>query len=454
MVNADSLGKDKILPLMLKMALPTMLAQIVNLLYNIVDKIYIGHIKDIGGDALTGVGLTSALILIISAFSSFVSNGGAPLASIELGKKNNQKAEKILGNGFTFLIIISVILMIAFYLFQDFYFNLVGGSNITTPYGKDYLNIYLIGTIFVMISLGLNNFLTVQGKSTIAMLSIVIGALINIALDPLFIFVFHLGVKGAALATVISQGVSATWIIFMLTRKNLVLKLRLVNLKLDRNIMKGVLCLGISPFVMAITESLITLTLSGQLKKYGDDNYVGSLTILQSVMQLMSTPLTGFTQGVTPLMSYNYGAKNNDRLKEIVKYLFIFLFVYTLTFAISTMIFPSFYASIFTDKKEIIEIVKVYLPTFMAGMTIFGIQRACQTTFIATGQAKISLFIALLRKVILLIPLAFILPLLLKVKGVYVSEVIADASAAIICGIIFIFLFPKILKRNTKEVEQ
>ncbi len=428
MNNTDILGKGKVLPLMLKMAIPTMLAQIVNLLYNIVDKIYIGHIKEIGGNALTGVGLTSALILIISGFASFISNGGAPLASIALGRKDNKKAEKILGNGFIFLIIVSIILMIVFYCIQDFYLNLVGGSSITSPYGKDYLNIYLIGTVFVMISLGLNNFLIVQGKSTTAMLSILIGALINIVLDPILIFTFHLGVKGAAIATVISQGISALWIIIMLTKKNIALRLKTAYFKLDLKIIKEILSLGISPFIMSITESLITLTLSGQLQKYGNDSYVGSLTILQSVLRLMSTPLTGFTQGVTPLMSYNYGAKNNDRLKLCIKYLFIFLFTYTFLFSLSAIIFPSFYASIFTDKQEIIAIVKIYLPIFMAGMTIFGIQRACQTTFIATGQAKISLFIALLRKVILLIPLAYLLPLFLKVKGVYLSEAIADAT--------------------------
>lgn len=448
MNNTDILGKGKILPLMLKMAIPTMLAQIVNLLYNIVDKIYIGHIDIIGGDALTGVGLTSALILIISGFASFISNGGAPLASIALGRKDNNKAEKILCNGLILLIITSIVLMIIFYSIQDFYLSLVGGSSITSPYGKEYLNIYLIGTVFVMISLGLNNFLIVQGKSTIAMLSIVIGAIINIALDPLLIFTFNLGVKGAAIATVISQAISALWIILMLTKRNNVLRLKIINFKLDFKIIKEILSLGISPFIMSITESLITLTLSGQLQKYGNDSYVGSLTILQSVLQLMSTPLTGFTQGVTPLMSYNFGAKNNDRLKLCIKYLFIFLFTYTLVFSLSAIIFPSFYASIFTDKQEIIAIVKVYLPVFMMGMPIFGIQRTCQTTFIATGQAKISLFIALLRKVILLVPLAYLLPLIFKVKGVYLSEAIADASAALICGIIFVFVFPKVLAKN------
>lgn len=451
MRNERKLGEGSILKLMLLMGIPTMLAQIVNMLYNIVDKMYIGHIDIIGGDALTGVGLCTALITIISAFSAFVGNGGAPLASIALGRGDNERAKKILGNGVLFLIIMSIILCAVFYPLENWYFKIVGGSKTTTPYAKDYLDIYLIGTIFVMITLGLNNFITAQGKSTIAMISIILGAVVNIGLDPLFIYVFDMGVKGAAIATVISQALSAFWILFILLKKSTKLRIEFAYLKPDFKVVKEVASLGISPFVMSITESFITLTMSGQLKKYGSDDYVGSLTIMQSTMMIMSTPLSGFTQGITSLMAYNFGARNNERVKGIYKYSFIILFTYSLVFSLMIIIFPEMFSRIFTDDISKINIVKKYMPIFMAGMTIFGMQRACQTSFIALGQAKISLFIALLRKVILLIPFAFIFPLFFGVNGVYIAEALADAMSATCCMIIFIVSFPKILKKNKIE---
>lgn len=446
--SSNEMVTKPIIKMMLKVGIPTMIAQIINLLYNIVDKIYIGHIPEIGDLALTGVGLCSSLILIISAFASFVGNGGAPLAGNSLGKGDSKKAEKILGNGVTFLIIMSIILTVTFYFIQDPYLKMVGASNNTIIYAKEYLNIYLIGTLFVLFTLGLNTFLTAQNKSFIAMIAISSGALINLGLDPLFIFTFDLGVKGAAIATVISQAVSCSIILINLLKSNMMMKIKLSNMKLDKNIMLEMFQLGISPFVMSITESLIIITMGGQLLKYGDDNYVGSLTVLQSTMQLMATPLAGFTQGVTALLAFNFGAKENERVKKMFKYLLIILTSYTTIFAIFTMIFPSFFSYLFTDKPNLANISSQYMPLFMSGMLIFGIQRACQTTFVALKQAKISLFIALLRKVILLVPLAFIFPLFFGVTGVYLAEAVSDATCATICGIIFFIKFPKIIAKN------
>lgn len=447
-----NLGEGNVLKQILIMGVPTMFAQIVNLLYNIVDKVFIGHIDLIGGDALTGVGLCTALITIISAFAQFVASGGAPLASIALGKGDLDRAKKILGNGLLFLISMSIILCIMFYPLEDWYFKIVGGSDVTTPYAKEYLNIYLIGTIFVMISLGLNNFITAEGKSNLAMISIVIGAVINIALDPLFIYGFNMGVSGAALATVISQGCSCIWILAILFKKSTNLRIEFKNLMPDYHLMLSVASLGIAPFVMSITESLITLTMSGQFQKYGGDDYVGSLAIMQSVMMIMSTPLTGFSNGVTSLMAYNYGALKNERLKLITKYSFLIFFLYGFLFSLLIIIFPRFFCNMFTNDQAKIDIAVKYMPIFMIGMTIFGLQRASQTAFVAMGQAKISLFVALLRKVILLIPFAFIFPLFLNVFGVYLAEGVADMLSAVICSIIFIIKFPKILKNNEAMV--
>lgn len=454
MDKSKNLGEGNILKLILLMGIPTMFAQIVNLLYNIVDKIFIGHIAVIGGDALTGVGLCTALITIISAFAQFVGSGGAPLASIALGKNDLEKAKKILGNGVLFLIVMSIVLCIIFYPLENWYFKIVGGSDITSPYAKEYLNIYLGGTIFVMISLGLNNFITAQGKSNLAMFSIVIGAIINIALDPFFIYVLNMGVSGAALATVISQGCSCIWILVILFKKTTSLRIEFKYLKPDFKLMLDVASLGVAPFVMSSTESLITLTMSGQFQKYGGDDYVGSLAIMQSVMMIMSTPLTGFSQGVTSLMAYNYGAKKNDRLKKITKYSFLIFFLYGFVFSLMIIIFPRLFANMFTDDTSKIDITVKYMPLFMMGMTIFGLQRACQTTFVATHQAKISLFVALLRKVILLIPFAFIFPLFSGVVGVYLAEGVADLLSAVTCTIIFLIKFPKILRKNELEYEK
>ena len=338
------MGTEKIPSLMIRMAIPSVIAQVINILYNIVDRIYIGHISGVGAAALTGVGLTFPIITLISAFSAFVGSGGAPLASIWMGKNDKKHAEKILGTGVFMLLCFSLILMAVFLIFQRPLLYAFGASDATIGYAMEYLTIYLIGTVFVEIALGLNPFIIAQGRSTTAMMSIVIGAVINIVLDPIFIFVFHMGVKGAAIATVISQAVSAAWNVKALVDKKAVLKIVPSCIRPDIRVIGQIFSLGISPFIMRSTESLISIVLNHQLQKFGGDLYVGSLTIMQSVMQLFSAPLSGYTQGVQPIVSYNFGAGKFDRVRTTYRYMIFGSFLISFVTAASAMIFPEFYA--------------------------------------------------------------------------------------------------------------
>lgn len=446
----EKLGTERMLPLILKMSLPAVAAQLVNLLYGIVDKIYIGHIKGIGGEALAGVGITTSVIILIAAFSQLVGGGGSPLAAIQLGKGNREEASRIMNNGFVMLLFFAVICTFSPYFFMDGILKFAGAEADTLPYAKDYLSVYLIGTVFVMISTGLNMFINCQGRPGIAMLSVVIGAVLNTALDPLFIFGFNLGVKGAAIATVISQAVSAIWVLSFLFSKKAQLRLNLKDMKPRLAVIGKISALGISPFVMASTESLVGFTLNGQLRTYGSTVHVAALSVMQSAMQIVSIPLSGFSQGTIPVLSYNYGHGKNDRVKEGFKITLAIMFSINLFGMLLMILFPRFIGGMFTDDVGVVDIVGHYMPIFLAGMTIFGLQRTCQNTFVALGQAKVSLFIALLRKVLLLVPLAYILPLTMGVVGVYSAEAIADAVAAILCTLIFVFTFPKILKKEVK----
>jgi putative MATE family efflux protein len=462
MSSEQKLGTEKIFKLCLTMGLPCVLAQVVNLLYTIVDRMYIGHMAEIGGTALTGLGLCSPILTLISAFSSFVSGGGAPLAAKALGEGDKEKAQKILNNGFVMLIAFSVVLGLIAYILRKPLLLLIGANlNSTYIYANDYLSIYLIGTLFVQIAVGLNTFLTAQGKSGMAMISVCIGAVLNIALDPLFIFIFGLGIKGAALATILSQFVSALFVASVLLSKGATLRLNVKYMHPDRKIIGGIFGLGLAPFVMAATESIIGFALNGRLKYYGDklypdggDDYEGALTVMQSTMMLITVPISGFTQGVTPILSYNFGAKNKERLLRCYLVTLAVCFGYCSLFAIVMMSAPHMFGLMFTDKSKILAITDKYLPVFVAGMLIFGVQRACQTTFVAVTEAKISLFIAILRKIILLVPFSFIFPLFLGVGGVYWAECIADATAACICGTIFFFKFRKILKNMDDAKKQ
>ena len=447
----EKLGTERMLPLVFKMALPAVAAQLVNLLYGIVDKIYIGHIEGIGGEALAGVGITTSVIMLISAFSSLVGGGGSPLAAIQLGRGNRAEASKILNNGFVMLLFFAFICTTVPYFIMEPMLNFAGAEADTLPYAKDYLSVYLIGTVFVMISSGLNVFINCQGRPGIAMLSVIIGAVLNTALDPLFIFGFGMGVKGAAVATVISQAVSAAWVLSFLFSRKAELRLDLQYMKPRLAVIGRICALGISPFVMASTESLVGFTLNGQLRTYGDTMHVAALSVMQSAMQIVSIPLAGFGQGIIPILSYNYGHGKNDRVKECFKIVLTVMFGVNLVGILFMILCPGLIGGMFTDDLGVIEIVRAYMPIFLLGMTIFGLQRTCQNTFVALGQAKVSLFIALLRKVLLLVPLAYLLPLWMGVTGVYAAEAIADATAATLCTLIFIFTFPKILKKNEER---
>ncbi|MFG6393438.1 MAG: MATE family efflux transporter [Lachnospiraceae bacterium] len=434
--------------LMFSMAIPTIVAQIINILYNIVDRIYIGHIPGASSDALTGVGVALPVIVLISAFSAFVGQGGAPLSSIWLGKGDKEHAEKILGNGTFLLVIFTIILMFIFYIWQKPLLYAFGASSTTISYAGTYLSWYLIGTISVEIALGLNTYIIAQGNTGIAMLSVLAGAVSNIMLDPVFIFVFKMGVKGAAVATVISQTLSAIWVVSFLTGKKALLKIRLSYLAPDSSIIKQIFSLGISPFVMRATESLISIVMNSRLQKYGGDIYVAALTVMQSVMQVFSAPVGGFTQGVQPLVSYNYGAQNFVRVKQIYKKMIFVCGSFSFITTVVVMLFPAAFARIFTTDENLIGLIASKMPLFMCGMLLFGVQMAIQPVFLALGQAKISLIIAMLRKVILLTPLAIIFPVYTGADGVFFAEPVSDFISAITAVILFKLNIGKILSKE------
>ena len=447
----DLLGTAPMMPLVWKMALPSVAAQLVNLLYSIIDRIYIGHIEGIGTDALAGIGITSSIIILISAFAQIVGGGGAPLASIALGQGDRERAGKIMNNGLVLLIIFAVSTSLLTFLFMEPLLYLVGASENTIGYATDYLSIYLLGTFFVMVTTGLNNYINAQGNAGIAMCSVIVGAVSNIILDPILIFGLGMNVKGAAIATVLSQLCSAIFVLSFLCSKRASLRIETRYMKLDRSVVGSIFSLGISPFTMSSTESFVGFVLNGALRSYGDI-YVSALTVMQSAMQMVSVPMSGFAHGLVPIMSYNYGHKNPERVKQTFRIGLTIMFSFTFAACVLVMIFPSFVASFFTEEEALIAVVSKYMPLFFAGMTIFGLQRTCQNTFVALGQAKVSLFIALLRKVLLLIPLALILPSIMGgVVGVYAAEAIADATAAICCMLIFLYQFPRILKRVPAE---
>ena len=390
--------------------------------------------------------MTISLVVLISSFSAIVGGGGAPLAAIALGQGNRRRAGKILGNGFTLLILFTLLTSFIAYTFMEPILLFTGASEHTLGYAEDYLSIYLLGTLFVEVSTGLNAFINAQGRPAVAMCSVLIGALLNIILDPIFIFWLDMGVKGAALATVLSQACSAMWVLSFLFSRRASLPLERRYMKLEKSIVLSMLALGVSPFIMASTESLVGFVLNSSLKEFGDI-YVSALTVLQTSMQFASVPLTGFAQGFVPVASYNYGHGDKQRVKECFRIALITMFSFNLVRMLFMICFPAIVASAFTSDARLIETVRWTMPVFLGGMTIFGLQRACQNMFVALGQARISIFIALLRKVILLIPLALILPHFMGVAGVYAAEAISDATAAICCTLLFFWQFPKILRR-------
>ena len=448
MKDKEFLGKGSVLKLIIKLSIPTIIAQIVNLLYNIIDRIYIGHMENIGSLALTGVGVCMPIIIVISAFAALVGYGAAPKASIYLGKKEEDKAEVIVGNSFSLLIIIGILLTIITLIFSEDLLFLFGASNTTILYANNYMKIYALGTIFVLISIGMNSFISAQGFTKISMMSVLIGAVLNCILDPIFIFGFNLNVQGAALATIISQAASALFVVLFLTSNKPIVKLKFKNLKLNMKLILPCLALGLSPFVMQFTEAVIMVCFNSSLKKYGGDIAVGSMTILSSLMQFSMLPLMGLSQGAQPVTSYNFGAKNPDRVKKSFKYLLIISVSYSFIFWILLMLLPNSFASMIVNDSSYIEYTAWAIRIYFAVSCIFGIQIACQQTFIAIGNAPVSLFLAVLRKLILLIPLIYVLPLIFsdKVMAVYLAEPIADFVAVTVTSITFFKVFRKTVK--------
>ncbi len=481
--STTDLGSESIGKLLFKLATPSIIAQLVNVLYNIVDRIFIGRMGN-GDIAMAGIGVAFPIVLLVSAFAAFIGMGGAPLAAIKMGEKNIDGAEKIMTNSFSSLLIIAVVLTIFFMVFMEPILWKFGASEVTIGYAMDYLGIYLIGTVFVQVALGMNPFINTQGFAKIGMCTVAIGAVINIILDPILIFGFNMGVKGAATATIIAQSISAIWVLKFLTGKKTILKFRKKYIKIDTKTMKPVFALGIAPFIMQSTESLVLVSLNSQLQRYGGDlavgamtimssimqmillpatgitqgaqpivsyNYgaknigrvkktfkaVGAMTIMSSIMQMILLPATGITQGAQPIVSYNYGAKNIGRVKKTFKYTLMATLSYTIFMCLILMIIPQMVVKIFNSDPALVKITSWSIKIYFAGIFMFGIQSACQSTLLALGQAKISLFLALLRKIILLVPLIFILPIILEDKlfAVLLAEPVADITAVLITSI-------------------
>ena len=437
MTREELMAKAPVGRLILRLAIPTICAQLINALYSIVDRIYLGHIPGTGGIVLTGVGVTFPILMLITAFSNLIGAGGAPLASIQLGSGNKEKAEDILNQGACSLIMISIVLTVLFSVFKTPLLYLFGASSQT------------IG--FVQLALGLNPFITAQGYSSFAMITIIIGAVMNIALDPLFIFVLSMGAKGAALATILSQAVSALWVLRFFSSKRTILRLRLSKFRIRKEVMLPVLMLGVSPFIMAATEAAINIVFNSTLQRTGGDAAVGTMTMIASIMSFCWMPLQGFAQGAQPVISYNFGARNSDRVRQAFKVFLATAVSYAFIMMALLELFPSFFLSLFTGDADLVAYAVPFTRIYFCGLGIFGIQMACQQTLLGLGQAKISLFIALLRKVILLIPLVLLFSSFLGVKGVFIAEPVSDITSALTALTVFTLNFRKILEKGPKK---
>ena len=436
------LGKAPIGKLLVSLALPTITSQIVNMLYNLVDRVYIGHmqpVETVGTLALTGVGVCFPILMVIAAFAALMGMGGAPRASIEEGRGNVRGSEEIMGNCFTMLVVTSIVLTVLFQFFAEPILMTFGASPDTIGYAMDYINIYTLGTIFVQVTLGMNAYITAQGFSTVGMKTVLIGAILNTILDPIFIFVFDMGVKGAATATVLSQAVSAVWVLRFLTSSKTKWHLRKEFLRPRAKVVMPCLALGLSPFIMQSTESMIAVCFNSSLLKYGGDIAVGTMTVLTSMMQFAMMPLQGLTQGAQPIVSYNYGARNPDRVRAAFRLLLKTCLAYSLGLWVLVQLFPRMFIMIFNNNPALVEYAVRALRIYMGATGIFGIQVACQQTFVALGNAKTSLFLAIERKIILLIPLIYILPLFFadKAFAVFLAEPVADFLAVVTTALMF-----------------
>ena len=454
--DKNFLGTAPIGKLLLKLSIPTVIAQLINMLYNVVDRIYIGHIPGEGSLALTGVGVCMPIIMIVTAFAALISSGGAPRASICMGKQDNKSAEQILGNCFSLQIVVSIVLTVVLLIWNKDLLMAFGASKNTLGYATDYMRIYALGTLFVQLTLGMNAFITAQGFTTTSMVSVLIGAICNITLDPVFIFVFNMGVKGAALATVLSQAISTIWVVVFLSVKKTQLHLRKKYMGLKPKIFLPCVALGLATFIMQASESVVTVCFNSSLLHYGGDIAVGAMTILTSVMQFAMLPLQGIAQGSQPIASYNYGAKNADRVKKTFRLLVITCLTYSTLLWAAVQIIPKVFVSIFTSDAKLVAFTAPMLKIYLGGLFLFGIQIACQITFTSLGKAVNSIIVAVMRKFVLLLPLIYIMPHVVSnpTIGVYMAEPIADIIAVLFTSVLFTFQFKKALAqiRNSNEM--
>lgn len=452
--NKAMLGTVPVGKLLFKLAIPTVVAQLINMLYNIIDRIYIGHMPGNGSLALTGVGVCMPIIMIISAFAALISSGGAPRTSIFMGKGDNEAAEKILGGCFTLQLIISAVLTAVLLIWSKDLLLMFGASENTITYAADYMNVYAIGTVFVQLTLGMGAFITAQGFAKVGMMTVLIGAVSNIILDPVFIFGCNMGVRGAALATIISQAISCVWVLVFLCGKKTYIKLKKKNMSIDGKLVFPCIALGLSAFIMQSSESILSVCFNSSLLKYGGDIAVGAMTILTSVMQFAMLPMQGIAQGAQPISSYNYGAKNTDRVKKTFKLLLASCLIYSFLIWGAIMLFPNAFAGIFTSDAELIEFTSKALRIYCAVLCLFGIQIACQMTFVSIGNAPCSIIVAIVRKFVLLIPFIYLIPQIMpdKTTGVYLAEPVADLIAIIFTAVLFAVQFRKALK-SLKQTE-
>lgn len=454
--DKNFLGTAPIGKLLLKLSIPTVIAQLINMLYNVVDRIYIGHIPGEGSLALTGVGVCMPIIMIVTAFAALISSGGAPRASICMGKQDNKSAEQILGNCFSLQIVVSIVLTVVLLIWNKDLLMVFGASKNTLGYATDYMRIYALGTLFVQLTLGMNAFITAQGFTTTSMVSVLIGAICNITLDPVLIFVFNMGVKGAALATVLSQAISTIWVVVFLSGKKTQLHLRKKYMGLKPKVFLPCVALGLATFIMQASESVVTICFNSSLLHYGGDIAVGAMTILTSVMQFAMLPLQGIAQGSQPIASYNYGAKNADRVKKTFRLLVITCLTYSTLLWATVQIIPKVFVSIFTSDAKLVTFTAPMLKIYLGGLFLFGIQIACQITFTSLGKAVNSIIVAVVRKFVLLLPLIYIMPHVVSnpTIGVYMAEPIADIIAVLFTSVLFTFQFKKALAqiRNSNKM--
>lgn len=454
--DKNFLGTAPIGKLLLKLSIPTVIAQLINMLYNVVDRIYIGHIPGEGSLALTGVGVCMPIIMIVTAFAALISSGGAPRASICMGKQDNKSAEQILGNCFSLQIVVSIVLTVVLLIWNKDLLMAFGASKNTLGYATDYMHIYALGTLFVQLTLGMNAFITAQGFTTTSMVSVLIGAICNITLDPVFIFVFNMGVKGAALATVLSQAISTIWVVVFLSGKKTQLHLLKKYMDLKPKIFLPCVALGLATFIMQASESVVTVCFNSSLLHYGGDIAVGAMTILTSVMQFAMLPLQGIAQCSQPIASYNYGAKNADRVKKTFRLLVITCLTYSTLLWAAVQIIPKVFVSIFTSDAKLVAFTAPMLKIYLGGLFLFGIQIACQITFTSLGKAVNSIIVAVVRKFVLLLPLIYIMPHVVSnpTIGVYMAEPIADIIAVLFTSVLFTFQFKKALAqiRNSNKM--